>query len=132
MSMIEVGFLLMCAVLAAVGWVVGTHFWTEWYYRLLSAIIVGCIPIALSTAIRLSEAIRLKRRPPYPVCENGCCRWEDYRIVKSDRVDVELVCKCGKRYVKSDQRFQRLLEDGGRQPYKVLKPGHQWVDDVLA
>lgn len=130
MSMIELGFFLFCAALAVIGWVVGSHFWNEWYYRALAAVVGGFLPIALFKVILQASAVRLKKRAPYPLCENGSCGWDDYHAVRSEGTDIEFICKCGKRYLKSGQRFFKLLDDGRRLPYKVLKRGHQWEDDI--
>lgn len=130
MSMIELGFLLFCTGMAVVGWVVGSHLWVEWYYRLLSAVVGAFIPVVLSRLVVQAGVARVKHHPPYPACENGVCRWDDYHAAKAIGADVEFVCKCGMRYVKSGQRFFKLSDEGKRQPYKVLSARHQWEDDI--
>ena len=79
MSMIELGFYLLCAALAICGWILGSHFRLEWQYRALAAFVGGFFPFVLSAVIWLSSAIRMRNRPPLPTCENGTCRWDAYR-----------------------------------------------------
>lgn len=132
MNMIDLGFFLLCAALAVFGWVLGARFWSEWYYRLFFAMVVGyVIPWGLTILIHQVGEARLRRRPPLPVCENGCCMWKDYNIVNIEGEDIEYVCECGMKYVKSGQRFLRLIDSGERHPYKVMNSRHQWVDDNL-
>ena len=130
MSMIELGFLLLCAVLAILGWIIGSHLRAEWYYCALAAVVGGFIPAIVTTLMQRHDTRRMKKRPPYPVCEHGTCTWDDYHAVNSRGEDVEFMCKCGKRYLKTGQQFLKLLDDGRTLPYKRLGTGHQWEDDM--
>ena len=62
MSMIELGFFLVSAV-TAIGWVVASHFWVEWYYRVLAAVSAGLIPVVLAMGISRRRHQKDEERP---------------------------------------------------------------------
>ena len=130
MSMIELGFFLVCAAMTAIGWVVASHICVEWYCRVLAAVSAGFIPVVVVKGILKSNARRMRKRPPHPVCENGTCTWVDYHAVKSHGSDIEFMCKCGRRYLKSGKQFLKLPENGQTSPYKRLGGEQLWEDDI--
>ena len=130
MNMIELGLFLLCLTTAAFAWVVGSRLGTRWYCGVIAGAIGFFLPIMLAKVTLRANRALLNRRPPRPLCENGKCKWDDYHVVKFAGDDVEFVCKCGQRYLKSGPRFFKLREDEQREPYKVLNSQQQWEDDM--
>ncbi len=127
MNIFNLGFLLSCVVTAYFLGSFGNRMYGP--YVGAAGVVVGfLLPYAAMLAIRRVNGFLLKRRPPRPVCESGKCKWDDYRLVEYDHGELEFMCLCGRRYVKSGNRFLKLSKDGHTEPYKVRVRG-RWVDD---
>jgi len=129
LNLIDFGFFLLCLCSATMVWIVSNRLWGWWIYNVIAALVGFFVPIALSgLALRINDLV-LGHRPPRPTCEHGNCKWNDYHVLKFVGDDVEFICKCGKKYVRSGERFFKLHDNGQREPYKVLGPKNQWEDD---
>ncbi len=127
MNLIEFVFLLSCVVLAWAFWAIGNR--VHGPFLGIAGVIAGlAMPFVVQRALLLVGNLLLEYRPLRPVCESGKCGCDDYEVVECDRREVEFMCRCGKRYLKSGNRFLKVCEDGHTEPYKVRFRG-RWVDD---
>ncbi len=125
MTMIEVGVWL---VWAAMCWYAGKHLWGD-SYAIPCAVVGVALPFGIYYGYAFARDIvlgLLDRWPPRPMCENGRCKWRDYRKTTHGREGATYVCRCGMTYVKSGPRFLKVAKDGRAEPYKVRVRG-RWI-----
>jgi hypothetical protein len=127
-TMIELAFFLLELLCAALGWRMATHLWGP-YIGIIGAVIAFFVPFLLGRLVLAVNDIILDHWPMRPMCENNTCKWNDYTVDRIVGHEVEFICKCGKKYLKSGRQFYRIREDGQREPYKVRGKKHRWEDD---
>ena len=69
--------------------------------------------------------------PIHPICKNGVCTSDDYRIVKYNEGDGTCIfrCECGTRYFQNLPYFKEMLSDGSLKAYMKRTRWHRWETD---
>ncbi|KKN85652.1 hypothetical protein LCGC14_0276350 [marine sediment metagenome] len=128
MSIINMALVLLTAICAFIIAALMAEIWGLGEYIGISLVIV--IYLCLVGILTLIQSTLHSRRPPRPVCEDGQCHWNDYRLVGCHSGNLVWKCRCGNKYAKSGKRFLKLREDGRRRPFMVIGGHHRWEPDT--
>jgi len=129
MTLFEPVFILVIILGGAISGAVATKYWGP-YFGILAGFVGLFLPPALAFGVYYILDRRFRNRPVYPMCENGVCKSDDYKIVEGSDNKSYCVCKCCKKYTLWGARFYRVCDDGHLEPYKVQTLGGGWEDDV--
>ncbi len=56
-------------------------------------------------------------RPLRPICREGNCSSDDYKLLDCSEERAVFLCRCGIRYVQTRNRFGEILDDESVRPY---------------
>ena len=71
-------------------------------------------------------------RPLRPVCKNGKCKAEDYKIINVSAGSTVWICKCGDEYIRKGRTFMYINENGVFEPYMIYNgPFGRWYLDKM-
>lgn len=101
----------------------GTYGWIGGFFAGTAIAIIGhCL---LRKLIKLSD----KRHPPFPECK-GCHLNNAYKPTAFTDQGIVFKCTCGKKYLKKNNQFMELLDDGSKHPYMFKYPCDKtWVPE---
>jgi hypothetical protein len=85
---------------------------------------------ALATVTALRWILLAARKKRYPNCANARCSADDYQCIDMTPAGLNLVCKCGQRYLFNKDRFQKVATDGTVTKFKKRRFWGQWVDEL--
>lgn len=135
MTLIECGVLSLWAVLAVVGWMVGSRYWGNGgavVGATLGLVVPALVRLLLSAVWRATSG----NRPLFPNCRHGRCGPRQYRILGQGR-RVSFQCECGDTYAHGPRtrgkvRFMWIKEDGTAIPYMCHTTWGPWKPDPEA
>lgn len=108
---------LIGAKFGAVGYLLGA---------LLGAAFFAICHYTLKRLIAWTE----EHRPRHPSCRNGCCKSNDYTVIRASTETTAFVCKCGFKYIAVRDRFLEVNSEEYAHPYKKRDGRGIWVDDL--
>ena len=123
------------AVLVGIIWVgyicgkaLGTYFAVPGW---IAGFVLGCaLAVAAYYALLRLLDLWYRWRPLRPVCREGKCSSDDYKLLDCSEGRAVFFCRCGTKYVKTRNRFGEILDDGSVRPY-MKRTGilSRWQED---
>ena len=125
LSLFDVFWSLFAIGMGVIGYQIGSRVLGSSLIGILCAFASFAFPYVIGELVYRS----IGREPFFPPCDGGDCRSCDYRIGKVEPNEIEVVCKCGNKYLFKGKRFMRVLENGQIKAFMRLNVIRRWVDD---